>query len=56
MSKMYSTLNKGMNTGWWESRYTVVCVENNIIINNNTKISCVLCTHNHEPTFSLPCT
>ena len=43
------------HAGWGKSRFTVVHMENNTIINNNTRINSVLRTHNYKPTFSLPC-
>lgn len=38
------------------SRFTVVHIECNTIINNNARMSCVLHTHNSNPTFAPPCT
>ena len=42
--------------GVGKSRFTVLCMEkHNPRINNNTRINCVLCTHNCKPTFACPC-
>ena len=41
-------------TEWGISRFTIVHIENNTIINNNTWINCVLPTLNYEPTFVWP--
>ena len=35
-----------------QNRLTVVHMKNNTIINNNTRINCVLCSHNCKPTFA----
>ena len=42
-------------TGEGKSRATVVHIENDTIINNNTKINSVLGTHNCKATFANPC-
>ena len=42
-------------TGWSKSRLTVVFMKNNIIINNNIRINCILHTHNCKFTFAPPC-
>ena len=42
------------NTGWGKSRFKVVHMKNNTII-NNTRINCVSHTHNYKPTFVPPC-
>ena len=42
-------------TGLGKSRFTVVYMENNTIINNinnNTKLNCISCTHNCKRTFA----
>ena len=43
-------------TGWGKSRFTVVCMENNIIINKKYKNKlCVLHSHNCKPPFAPSC-
>ena len=42
-------------TGWGKSRFTVVCMETNTSINNNTRINCVSHTHSYKRTFNPPC-
>ena len=43
------------STGWGKSRVTVVCMENNTIINNNTRINTISCTHNCKCTLASTC-
>ena len=39
-----------------KSKFTVICLENNTIINkNNTRMNYVLHTHNSKPTLTTPC-
>ena len=41
---------------WGKSSFTFFHMENNtIIMNNNTRINCVSCTHNCKPTFAPLC-
>ena len=50
---LYSiTLSYIVNTGCGKGRFTVVYIENNTILNNNTRISSILCTHNCKLTFA----
>ena len=44
------------NRGWGESGCTVVCMGNNTIINNNTRINSVCPrTHDYKPALAPPC-
>ena len=42
-------------TGWIQSRFTVVHMENTTIINNTTRMNCILCIHNYKPILAPPC-
>lgn len=42
-------------TGWGKSQCTVVFMENKTIVNNITRINCVLHTHNGKPIFVPGC-
>ena len=42
-------------TGQGKIRFTVVCLENDIIINSNTRINSVSHDQNGKPTFAPPC-
>lgn len=44
----------GKCSGWGNSKRTVVCVGNNTIRNNRTRINCVSNTHSYKPTFAPP--